>query len=169
MALRDLAGDRVELTLVAPEPDFTYKPLAVEEPFSHQPPEHRALDPIAREFGSRFVQAAVERVALGDHTVELSTGESLPYAMLLVCVGGRPKPAFRQGATFLASGEPLRIDEILANAATRAVEADRLRGPTRRDMAASHLRAGAHGPAARREPWASWSSSTWWSPRNQRR
>ena len=119
MALRDLAGDRVELVLVAPEPDFTYKPLAVEEPFSHQPPEHRALDPIAREFGSRFVQAAVERVALGDHTVELSTGESLPYAMLLVCVGGRPKPAFRRGATFLASGEPLRIDEILANAATR--------------------------------------------------
>ena len=58
MALRDLAGDRVELTLVAPDPDFTYKPLAVEEPFSHQPPEQRALEPIAREFGGRFVQAA---------------------------------------------------------------------------------------------------------------
>ena len=118
MALRDLAGDRVDLTLVAPEPDFTYKPLAVEEPFSLQPPEQRALEPIAREFGSRFIQAAVERVAPDEHNVELSTGNSLEYAMLLVCVGGRPRPAFRQGTTFLASGEPLRIDDLLANAAT---------------------------------------------------
>lgn len=117
MALRDLAGDRVQLTLVAPQPDFTYRPLAVEEPFSHQPPEQRALEPITREFGSRFVQAAVERVAPDEHHVELSTGESLEYAMLLVCVGGRPQPAFRQGTTFLAAGEPLRIDDVLANAA----------------------------------------------------
>ena len=117
MALRDLAGDRVELTLVSPDPDFKYKPLAVEEPFSHQPPEQRALEPIAREFGSRFVQAAVERVAPESHVVELSTGEHLHYAKLLVCVGGRPKPAFRHGTTFLASGEPLRIDDLLANAA----------------------------------------------------
>ena len=117
MALRDLAGDRVELTLVSPDPDFKYKPLAVEEPFSHQPPEQRALEPIAREFGSRFVQAAVERVAPEDHVVELSTGERLHYAKLLVCVGGRPQPAFRHGTTFLASGDPLRIDDLLASAA----------------------------------------------------
>jgi sulfide:quinone oxidoreductase len=117
MALRDLAGDRVEITLVAPDPDFTYKPLAVEEPFSHQPPEQRALDPIVREFGGRFLQAALERVSAAEHSVELSTGESLDYAMLLVCVGGRPKAAFRQGTTFMASGEALRIDDVLASAA----------------------------------------------------
>jgi sulfide:quinone oxidoreductase len=117
IALRDLAGDRVAITLVAPDPDFTYKPLAVEEPFSLQPPEHRALDPIAREFGSRFLPAALERVGPAEHRVELSTGESLEYATLVVCVGGRPQPAFRQGTTFLASGEPLRIDDVLANAA----------------------------------------------------
>ena len=117
MALRDLAGDRVEITLVAPEPDFTYKPLAVEEPFSHQPPEQRALDPIASEFGARFLQAAVERVDLADHRVELSTGDRLEYTKLLVCVGGRPRPAFRQGATFQASGEPLHIDDLLTSAA----------------------------------------------------
>ncbi len=116
IALRDLAGDRVEITLVAPQPDFTYKPFAVEEPFSQQPPERRALAPIAQEFGSRFVQAAVEGVALDEHTVELSTGESLEYATLVVCAGGRLRPAFRQGSTFLASGE-LLIDDVLTNAA----------------------------------------------------
>ena len=34
LALRDLAGDRVRVTLASPSPEFTYKPLAVEEPFS---------------------------------------------------------------------------------------------------------------------------------------
>jgi sulfide:quinone oxidoreductase len=117
MALRDLAGDRAELTLVAPEPDFTYKPLAVEEPFLLQPPEHRALEPIVTEFGGRFVQAAVQRVVPAEHTAALSTGEQLAYDMLLVCAGGRPAPAFRQATTFMATGEPLRIDELLDDAA----------------------------------------------------
>ena len=117
MALRDLAGDRVEITLVAPEPDFIYKPLTVEEPFSHQPPEQRALEPIVREFGSRFLLAAAERVDLAERNLELSNGETLDYGALLVCVGGRPKAAFRRGTAFLTSGEPLHIDEVLANAA----------------------------------------------------
>jgi NADH dehydrogenase FAD-containing subunit len=33
MALRHLAGDRVRVTLVAAEPDFVYRPMAVAEPF----------------------------------------------------------------------------------------------------------------------------------------
>jgi len=33
LALRAMAGERVRLTLVAPDPDFTYKPLATAEPF----------------------------------------------------------------------------------------------------------------------------------------
>ena len=32
LALHALAGDRVQLTLVAPDPDFAYRPLAVAEP-----------------------------------------------------------------------------------------------------------------------------------------
>ena len=42
LALHDLAEDRVEITLAAPEPEFLYKPLSVEEPFSLAPAE-RAL------------------------------------------------------------------------------------------------------------------------------
>jgi hypothetical protein len=34
MALRALAGARVELTLIAPQDEFVYRPLAVEEPFA---------------------------------------------------------------------------------------------------------------------------------------
>ena len=33
MALRDLAGDRVAITLIAPETTFTYRSMKVVEPF----------------------------------------------------------------------------------------------------------------------------------------
>jgi sulfide:quinone oxidoreductase len=113
MALRDMAGDRVDLTLAAPDPDFTYRPLLVEEPFSHTPAERRALDPIVSEFGGRFVQKAAERVDAEGHEAVLSGGDRIPYDMLVVCVGARPRPAYRSGITFLSTGEPLQIDGIL--------------------------------------------------------
>ena len=33
LALRHLAGDRVELSLLSPRADFSYRPMAVAEPF----------------------------------------------------------------------------------------------------------------------------------------
>jgi sulfide:quinone oxidoreductase len=113
IALRDLAGDRVEITLAAPAPDFVYKPLTVEEPFSSEPAEHRELAPIAEEFGARFVRQAVTRVDPEVRSVELANGSQLGYDMLVVCVGARARPAFREAITFEVSGEPLRIDDLL--------------------------------------------------------
>ena len=52
----------VALTLVAPQPDFVYKPLLVEEPFDLGPAERHELGPLAEEKGARFVQRAVTAV-----------------------------------------------------------------------------------------------------------
>ena len=113
LALRDLAGDRVRITLVAPEPDFTYKPLAVEEPFTLQPAERRELEPAAREQGAEFVQAAVVAVSPQEHAVELADGSRLEYETLVVCVGARQVPPYRNATTFRLSGEPMDIDELV--------------------------------------------------------
>ena len=112
MALHDLAGDRAELTLVAPDPDFLYKPLLVEEPFDVGPAEQHALAPLAEELGARFVQRAAHTVEPAAHTVELDDGSKLDYDFLVVCAGGRFRPALK-GATTFPSGEPLRINELL--------------------------------------------------------
>jgi sulfide:quinone oxidoreductase len=114
MALRDLAGDRVELTLVAPVPEFTYKPLTVEEPFSSVVAERHELQPWAAEFGASFVRGAVERVHPDDHTVELEDGARLSYDILVVCMGARTQTAFQNAVTFRASGESLSVDDVLA-------------------------------------------------------
>jgi sulfide:quinone oxidoreductase len=117
IALDDLAGERVSLTLVAPDPEFSYKPLTVEEPFTFQPAERRALGPVAGEFGARFVQQAVVGVRPQHHAVELADGSKLGYDAALVAVGARQRPAYREAITFRASGEDLEIDRVLRESA----------------------------------------------------
>ena len=74
LALHDLAGDRAEVTLVAPDPDFLYKPLLVEEPFDLGPAEQHALAPVAEELGARFLLRAVRRVDAAAHALDLGDG-----------------------------------------------------------------------------------------------
>src|SRR6187455_1144702 len=113
MALHDLAGERAELTLVAPDPDFVYKPLLVEEPFDLGPAEQHALAPLAEELAARFVQRDATGVEPTEHAVELDDGSKLGYDYLVVCAGGRFHPALSHATTFPSGGEPLRINELL--------------------------------------------------------
>jgi sulfide:quinone oxidoreductase len=117
IALRDLAGDRVALTLVAPAPEFTYKPFTVEEPFSPQPAERRALAPITEEFDAAFVQQGVTAVHPEGRVVELTDGSELAYHSAVICVGARQVPAYRDAVTFRTTGEPLDMAQILRDSA----------------------------------------------------
>src|SRR4051794_15191134 len=56
LALRDLAGDRAELTLLAPDDDFVYRPMAVAEPFSLGHRQHVPLADVARDVRARHVR-----------------------------------------------------------------------------------------------------------------
>ena len=115
LALRDLAGERVELTLVAPEPEFVYRPLTVEEPFSHQPAERRALAPVAEDLGAELVVGSLASVDAAGHQLQLADGSRLDYDRLVVCVGGRPRPAFVAATTFFG-GAPSEVEELLDRA-----------------------------------------------------
>jgi sulfide:quinone oxidoreductase len=117
LALHDLAADRAELTLVAPQPDFLYKPLLVEEPFDLGPAERHELAPLAEAKGARFVQRSVSSVDAAGRVVELDDGSKLDYDELVVCIGGTYKPALDQATTFPSGPEPYRADEVLDRAA----------------------------------------------------
>jgi sulfide:quinone oxidoreductase len=117
LALHDLAGDRADLTLVAAQPDFLYKPLLVEEPFDLGPAERHELAPLAEEKGVRFLMRSANAVDTDRHEVELDDGSKLEYDELLVCAGGRYRPAFDQATTFPSGQESYRADEVLDRAA----------------------------------------------------
>jgi sulfide:quinone oxidoreductase len=119
LALADLAGERVALTLVAPQPDFVYKPLLVEEPFDLGPAERHELEPLAAEKGAEFVLSAVSVVRPMDHVVELDDGSTLDYDYLVVCAGGRFKSAIDGATTFPDDEEAFSADELLDRAAAK--------------------------------------------------
>ena len=111
LALRDLGEDRLDVTLVAAAPDFTYRPLTVDEPFTLSR-RSVALEPIAAELGAGFVPGR-SRGCLPTSTHRAIRWLKLDYDALVVCVGGKPTPAYAGGITFDAAREQLEIDELI--------------------------------------------------------
>jgi sulfide:quinone oxidoreductase len=109
LALRDLAGDRVAVTMLAPEPDFVYRPLRVREPFAGASARHYPLDGIARDIGFELKQGAFKRLDPSRRLVHTESGEDLRYDALLLALGARLKPAFGHAVTL----DDRRLDEQL--------------------------------------------------------
>jgi hypothetical protein len=55
LALRELAGDRVAVTLLAPTTEFVYRPQAVREPFALGPADRYDLREMADDLGAELV------------------------------------------------------------------------------------------------------------------
>jgi sulfide:quinone oxidoreductase len=94
MALRELAGERVRITLLAPERDFHYRPMAVAEPFSIAHARHVALVAIAADFNARYVAGALASVEAAERRVVTRDGERIAYDALVIACGTHTRPAF---------------------------------------------------------------------------
>ena len=101
LALHARLAGRAELTLVAPDDDFVYRPLAVDEPFTGRPIPRVPLSEIAADHGVRFVSALLTGVDVDARVAHLDDGSRLPYEALVVAVGARPEPV-AQGAIALS-------------------------------------------------------------------
>jgi sulfide:quinone oxidoreductase len=100
IALRDLAGDRVDITLVAPEESFTYRPMTVAAPFSMGHANRYGLARIATEFDARIVQDAIHEVRSEEQVVLTVNGSRIPYDHLVLAIGARATPAYERAITF---------------------------------------------------------------------
>jgi sulfide:quinone oxidoreductase len=100
IALRDLAGDRVDITLVAPADAFTYRPMTVAEPFGEGHARRYELAAIAKHFGARLVSDSVVRVDSKARRVGCLSGEKLDYDHLVLAVGAKSRPAYTHAITF---------------------------------------------------------------------
>src|SRR3954453_2620803 len=86
MALRDIAGDRVRITLVAPAEEFLYRPLSVAEPFALGPAQRVALAEFARQHDADLCVSSLDSVPPDLHQVFLGSGDELAYDKLIVAV-----------------------------------------------------------------------------------
>lgn len=100
LALRDIAGDRVALTLLAPEAEFVYRPMAVGEPFGRGRADRHPLADIASEFDAELIQAGLAEIDAPGRAAVTDTGERVRYDALLVAVGAGSEPALRRALTW---------------------------------------------------------------------
>jgi sulfide:quinone oxidoreductase len=115
IGLRELAGDRPRVTLLAPDSHFVYRPMSVAEPFCLGHAARHPLAAIASEFGATVVRDSLAAVDPEARTLTTGTGDTLEYDSLLVAVGARPEPVYRHAITLGADGAPEALAGLLAD------------------------------------------------------
>ena len=100
LRLRRLAGDRVQVTLVSPEGEFVYRPLAVREPFGLEGARRYPLGRIVSDAGATWVRDRAARIDGDARTVQTEGGREVSYDALLLAVGGRESSPFEHAQLF---------------------------------------------------------------------
>jgi sulfide:quinone oxidoreductase len=113
LTLRALAGDRVDLTLVDAQPDFTYRPMKVAEPFARGQAMHHPMAEIARDVGARLVTDSVVAVDDEARTAHTAGGEELRFDALLLATGARAEPAYEHALTWDDRSGPEHLGGLL--------------------------------------------------------
>lgn len=113
LALHELAGARLGVTVIAPEPAFTLRPLEVARPFARGHAGKLDLERFMAEHKGRFRRTAALGFDIKRHAVRCATGPDEPYDALIVAVGAPARPAFTHALTFGA--DPLALNGLLAD------------------------------------------------------
>lgn len=113
LALRKLAGDVVDITMLAPDEHFVYQPLSVGDPFALGPAKRYPLARVAEDLDLDLRNGVLASVDPDAHVVRTSEAEELPYDALLVAVGASREPAYEHALTFRGQEDGERAHGIV--------------------------------------------------------
>jgi sulfide:quinone oxidoreductase len=91
LALRALAGDRVDITVLAPELRFLNRSMSVGQPFSPKRARGIRLERVAAEFDAHWLRARLDRIEPGQHVAVTGQGERVGYDILVLALGTHPE------------------------------------------------------------------------------
>ena len=103
LALHRIAAEQVDVTVLAPEAEFIYRPLSVLEPFAAGGGITYPLERIAADAGFAHVRGRLASVDAPAREVHTVTGERMPYDALLIASGARPVTPFTGAVAFSGS------------------------------------------------------------------
>ncbi|MGH2885620.1 MAG: hypothetical protein ACRDPA_23460, partial [Solirubrobacteraceae bacterium] len=90
LGLRALAGDRVDITILAPELRFVNRSMSVTQPFNPQRVRGVRLEDIASDLGARWHRGTLDRVEHDHRRAVTRDGDELRYDILVLALGARP-------------------------------------------------------------------------------
>ena len=106
LALREIARDRVRLTLIAPDREFSYRPLAVAEPFALGHAHRVPLKRFAEEADAELVIDAAAGVDDAARQLRLRDGGTRTFDALLLAPGGHAVAGVEGATTWWPGGDP---------------------------------------------------------------
>jgi sulfide:quinone oxidoreductase len=109
LALRDLAGDRVSLRLLAPNREFVYRPMVVQEPFGLAKARRYPLREIAADVGAELIEDGINRVDASARAAITSSGAELRYDALILGLGAQIRARYEHATTI----DDSQLDELL--------------------------------------------------------
>jgi sulfide:quinone oxidoreductase len=123
LALRALAEERISLELVAPEPHFWYRPVAVAEPFGLGRVKRVELGEIAQTCNAALTLAAAQFVDAERRVVRTDVGPTagadVEYDVLVVATGARARAAVEGAVTFRGPADVDAVARTLDDARRR--------------------------------------------------
>src|SRR5581483_615799 len=100
LALRALAEKRAGVELLAAEPRFWYRPMAVAEPFASGEVEQLDLAQIAQACSSVFTIGTLVAVDPERRVATAADGLELPYDLMVLATGASPEAALHGALTY---------------------------------------------------------------------
>jgi sulfide:quinone oxidoreductase len=91
LALRALAADRVETTILAPDLKFVNRSMSAQQPFKVQRARGLRLEDTAAELGARWHRGTLDRVLHAQHRAVTRDGDELAYDTIVLALGAHPK------------------------------------------------------------------------------
>jgi sulfide:quinone oxidoreductase len=122
MGLRSLVGGTVQVELLAPEVEFSYRPIAVAEPFGLGEVRRYELAAITADHAAHLRQGTLADIDPASHTVRTVGDEVLAYDFLIVAVGARARPGVDGALTFGGAADRDAMRRLLEDARTGKVK-----------------------------------------------
>ena len=113
LTLRELGEGRIRVELLAPEPSFWYRPVAVAEPFDLGEVRHFDLGQLAEGIGAFVTLGSLTGVDVDRREARTASDAVLRYDALLLACGAVPEPAVAGALTFRGPADSPRMRELL--------------------------------------------------------
>jgi sulfide:quinone oxidoreductase len=109
LALRHLAPEQTEMTMIAPNTDFVYRPMTVREPFAYPAARRYPLAAIVHDAGAELLSDELDWIEPAAHTIHTKSGTALEYDALVLALGAHASPRYEHAITV----DDRRMDETL--------------------------------------------------------
>jgi len=115
VALRQLAGDRVEVEIFSPREDFIYRPFAVAEPYGAPSVTRYGLASLAERCGAEFHLGSIGTVDGDRRLARTHDGEEVSYDHLIVAPGSRALPGVPGAVTFWGVADDGAVRDVVGD------------------------------------------------------